>query len=115
MSEAGQSPHFLHLCMGRRDIASLLGVAHETVSRSFTALSEAGYLRVANRNIEVLDLDRLQHFARHTRGFGVELPLRGAVDAASRASTRKSPLPFVTEANAWHSALLAMVATRAAA
>lgn len=64
----GRSPRRLHLRMGRRDIASFLGVAHATVSRSFTALAEAGCLFVDNRNLEILDFDALRARARNTRG-----------------------------------------------
>lgn len=67
MAAAGQSPTRFLLRMGRRDIASLLGVAHETVSRSFTTLSLAGLLRVHDREIEILDLDGLSAFSRSTR------------------------------------------------
>lgn len=67
MAQAGQSHRRLHLRMARRDIASFLGVAHETVSRSFTTLAENGYITVDNRNIEILDLDKLQKLARYTR------------------------------------------------
>ena len=54
--------------MTRRDIASHLGVAHETVSRSFTALADWGYIRVLNRDVEVLDPDGLRAFSLITRG-----------------------------------------------
>jgi hypothetical protein len=54
--------------MCRRDIASLLGLAHETVSRSFTTMADAGLLKVENRELEILDLPRLQARARATRG-----------------------------------------------
>lgn len=67
MAEAGQSACRLRLRMGRRDIASMLGVAHETVSRSFTTLADAGLLRVDNRDIEILDLQALRTRARSTR------------------------------------------------
>lgn len=63
----GWSPRRLRLSMCRRDIASLLGVAHETVSRSFTMMAEAGLLKVDNREIEILDLAQLQARARTTR------------------------------------------------
>jgi CRP/FNR family transcriptional regulator len=80
MAEAGQSPRHLLLRMGRRDIASLLGVAHETVSRSFSLLADIGCLRVAKREVEILDLRALQQRARCTRGWvgaseGVVVPL----------------------------------------
>lgn len=67
MAEAGQSAYRLRLRMGRRDIASMLGVAHETVSRSFTTLADAGLLRVDNRDVEILDLHGLRARARSTR------------------------------------------------
>lgn len=63
----GWSPRRLRLSMCRRDLASLLGVAHETVSRSFTLMADAGLLKVDNREIEILDLARLQARARTTR------------------------------------------------
>ncbi len=72
MAHIGRSPHRLHLRMGRRDIASFLGVAHATVSRSFTALAEAGCLQVDNRDLEVLDFDLLHALARNTRGANAE-------------------------------------------
>lgn len=68
MADAGQSARRLRLRLGRRDIASLLGVAHETVSRSFSTLADAGLLRVENREVELLDLDALHARARTTRG-----------------------------------------------
>jgi CRP/FNR family transcriptional regulator len=67
MAASGQSPSRFRLRMGRRDIASLLGVAHETVSRSFTALSMAGLLHVSDREIEILDMNGLRAFSRITR------------------------------------------------
>jgi CRP/FNR family transcriptional regulator len=71
MAEQGLSPRRLRLRMSRRDIASLLGVAHETVSRSFTALAEWGYLHVDNRDVEIVDLDGLRAAGRCTRGMAV--------------------------------------------
>ncbi len=67
MSECGQSPRQFRLRMGRRDIASLLGVAHETVSRGFGALAAMGLLRVEDRDVEILDMARLAAFTRSTR------------------------------------------------
>jgi CRP/FNR family transcriptional regulator len=68
MAGIGRSPRRLHLRMGRRDIASFLGVAHATVSRSFTALAEAGCLQVDNRDLEILDVETRRARARSTRG-----------------------------------------------
>jgi CRP/FNR family transcriptional regulator, anaerobic regulatory protein len=67
MMAGGQSPRRFRLRMGRRDIASLLGVAHETVSRSFSALSMARLLHVSDREIEILDMKGLEAFSRSTR------------------------------------------------
>jgi len=67
MAASGQSPRRFHLRMGRRDIASYLGVAHETVSRSFGALVGLGQLRVDNREVEILDMQGLKAFSCGTR------------------------------------------------
>jgi len=67
MADCGQSPRRFLLRMGRREISSMLGVAHETVSRSFTALSSLGLVQVCAREVEILDMDGLGAFARSTR------------------------------------------------
>lgn len=69
-AEAGRSPRRLRLPMSRRDIASYLGVAHETVSRAFGALAHAGLVQVNNRDVDVLDMAGLETCARVTRGPG---------------------------------------------
>ena len=68
MAEQGLSPRRLRLRMNRRDIASHLGVAHETVSRSFSLLADRGFLRVENREIEILDPAGLRAHGHCTRG-----------------------------------------------
>lgn len=90
MATLGQSPRRLNLRMGRRDIASHLGLAHESVSRSFSLLAESGLLRVDNREIEILDRERLEAFARCTRGYGEPTPRRGgsAAPGAGPAAAR---------------------------
>ncbi|HYN59303.1 MAG TPA: helix-turn-helix domain-containing protein, partial [Rubrivivax sp.] len=67
MAGCGQSPRRFHLRMSRRDIASYLGVAHETVSRSFSALVRWGLVTVDNREVEILDIPGLKSFALNTR------------------------------------------------
>jgi len=67
MAASGQSPRKLLLRMGRRDIASLLGVAHETACRGFKALAAMGMLKVRDRDVELLDIGALQAFSRRTR------------------------------------------------
>ena len=67
MAGCGQSPRVFLLRMGRREIASLLGVAHETVSRCFSALAAMRLIEVKNREIEILDMAGLREFSRNTR------------------------------------------------
>ena len=67
MASSGQSPRRFHLRMGRRDIASYLGVAHETVSRSFGTLAGLGLVQVDNREVEILDIEGLKVFSCGTR------------------------------------------------
>jgi CRP/FNR family transcriptional regulator, anaerobic regulatory protein len=85
MEACGQSPRRFLLRMCRRDIASHLGVAHETVSRSFGALADWGYLRVNYREVEISDIGALKAFARSTRGL-VDEP-------AGRARRRLAAVP----------------------
>ncbi|MGA7440132.1 MAG: Crp/Fnr family transcriptional regulator [Luteibacter sp.] len=46
--------HFA-LRMSRMDMASFLGLKHETISRSLAHLAERRYIRVCRRNVDVLD------------------------------------------------------------
>lgn len=94
MREQGQSPSRLHLRLCRRDIASLLGVAHETVSRSFTTMAAAGLLCVNNRKVEILDVDGLKACARSTRW-----PTDDARPGVRRCGAQ--PLPGVELMPAW--------------
>lgn len=86
MSASAQSARSLRLQMTRRDIGSYLGVAHETISRSFAALAEAGLIEVEQRKVEILDPDGLQHYAQGTRA-PVKAEFR-APQAASRPRRR---------------------------
>jgi CRP/FNR family transcriptional regulator, anaerobic regulatory protein len=104
MAEAGQSPHRLRLRMCRRDIASLLGVAHETVSRSFTTLAETGCLKVDNRDVRILDAAALRERARSTRGpSGDDRP---GADSTRRAAAPAQRVPPEQRPALWHSSLL---------
>lgn len=67
-SGLGYSSRRIRLRMSRRDIASHLGVAHETVSRSLSALADWGYIKVQQREIEICDRDGLETYQRATRG-----------------------------------------------
>ncbi len=85
MAGCGQSPRRFHLRMSRRDIASYLGVAHETVSRSFSALQSWRLLEVTNRDVEIVDLPALTSFARSTRKtFDERHPLPAAAFGLAR-------------------------------
>jgi CRP/FNR family transcriptional regulator len=87
MAAAGQSPRYLHLLMGRRDIARTLGLAHETVSRSFTALAVAHLIHVSGRDVEILDMDGLKVHSRNTRRSQDDL---GTPSARLQALQRRS-------------------------
>jgi CRP/FNR family transcriptional regulator len=77
MAACGQSPRRFVLRMSRRDIASYLGVAHETVSRSFTALAGWHLVEVDNREVEIVDMEGLR---------ALSLGTRRQIDEASRRS-----------------------------
>lgn len=87
MASLGQSARRLRLPMSRRDIASHLGVAHETVSRSFSELVNWGFVAVDNREVEILDSDGLRGVARNTRGCPDE---RGNETPHRRSRTRRA-------------------------
>jgi CRP/FNR family transcriptional regulator, anaerobic regulatory protein len=67
LSSCGQSATCIRLEMTRRDIGSYLGVAHETISRSFAALADAGLVEVEQRKVRIIDFDALQRYAQGTR------------------------------------------------
>lgn len=93
MAGCGQSPRRFHLRMARRDIASLLGVAHETISRGFGALSALGLLHVEDRDVEILDLAGLKAFSRSTRrAMDEEALMRRKSLATARRSGSMRPL-----------------------
>ncbi|MEQ1803833.1 MAG: Crp/Fnr family transcriptional regulator [Burkholderiaceae bacterium] len=87
MEALGRSPRRFVLRMTRRDLASQLGVAHETVSRSFTALAQWGGVRVDIREVEILDFDRLKAFSRCVRVTGAE---PDAPDSGRRRTGRRN-------------------------
>lgn len=64
----GYSAREFNLCMTRAEIGSLLGVTHETVSRSLSALQQQGQLQVDNRRVRICDL------AAFESRYGVLLP-----------------------------------------
>lgn len=68
MVAQGRSGRRLFLRMTRRDIASYLGLAHETISRALGVLARSGCVRVQLREVEIADADALASCARSTRG-----------------------------------------------
>ena len=53
----------LNLNMSRQDLASHLGLAVETISRSYSQLIQSGCIEKSNRLINILDLTLLKKFA----------------------------------------------------
>ena len=58
------SPTEFNLSMSRSDIGNYLGIAEETVSRVFTRFQNEGLLATERRQVQLLDLDRLDNIAR---------------------------------------------------
>lgn len=67
MEARGESPRRFVLRMSRRDIASYLAVAIETISRMFSVLAGWGLITVSNRDVEIVDMTGLQELALSTR------------------------------------------------
>lgn len=68
MAMNGHSMRQVKLCVNRRDIGRLLGVAHETVSRAFAALSARGCIAVKGRTVDIVDAGGLLRVARARSG-----------------------------------------------
>lgn len=64
--ERGHSPITFQLRMSRQDIANYLGLAIESIRRLIALFKQRGLLKVNNRDIELLDLPRLQTLALGT-------------------------------------------------
>ena len=54
------APTEFKLTMSRRDIANYLGLAVETVSRLFSRLQQQKILRVASKQVNILDIEQLK-------------------------------------------------------
>jgi CRP/FNR family transcriptional regulator len=57
---AGRPATRITLPMTRQEIGSYLGLTLETVSRAFSALADAGLVRVAQRELELYDVEQLR-------------------------------------------------------
>lgn len=62
--ERGFSASEFHLSMSRNDIANMLGLAVETISRLFTQFQEQGILSVDRKHIKIIDADKLSELIR---------------------------------------------------
>jgi CRP/FNR family transcriptional regulator len=60
----GYSSTEFNLSMSRRDIASNLRLATETISRVLARFQSAGVIKVNRKKVEILDMGRLQQLAR---------------------------------------------------
>ncbi|WP_049622498.1 Crp/Fnr family transcriptional regulator [Frateuria defendens] len=66
--------HFV-LRMGRNDMASFLGIQHETVTRALSRLQELGYIAIQRREVRLLDGEALRFLACGER---MRRPMAGA-------------------------------------
>ena len=62
--ERGFSSKDFYLSMSRSDIANMLGLAVETVSRLFTQFQEQGLLKVERKHIQLLDAEALAELVK---------------------------------------------------
>jgi CRP/FNR family transcriptional regulator, anaerobic regulatory protein len=100
MAACGQSPRRFRLRMNRREIASHLGVAHETVSRSFGTLADWGIVGVDNREVEIIDMARLKDLSRSTRRqIDEPAPPSAAAHAVPARVTVRQPMAAVAAAH----------------
>lgn len=70
----GLSPREFNLSMSRNEIASFLGLAVETVSRTFSRFQEQGLLKVDRKLVQLLDLNALLNLGGGNRQ-AAEIPL----------------------------------------
>ncbi len=60
----GFSPNRFNLRMTRQEIGSYLGLTLETVSRAFSSLHAAGLIKVEQKSVEIMSLDKLRTIER---------------------------------------------------
>ncbi len=66
LSKRGYAPNEFNLSMSRGDIANLLGMAVETISRLLSHFQENDLLNVERKHITILDMDKLRQLANHS-------------------------------------------------
>lgn len=65
LNKRGYASNDFNLSMSRGDIANLLGMAVETISRLLSHFQDIGLLKVERKHISVLNLDELRKLATH--------------------------------------------------
>lgn len=65
LNKRGYAANEFNLSMSRGDIANLLGMAVETISRLLSHFQEIGLLSVERKHITILKLDELRRLATH--------------------------------------------------
>ena len=63
----GYSDTRFNLRMTRLDLGSFLGLTQETVSRALSGFSEAGVIRVHNKELQILDVEKLHQIVAQSR------------------------------------------------
>ena len=63
----GYSDTRFNLRMTRLDLGSFLGLTQETVSRAVSSFDEAGAIRVHNKDVQILDVAKLQQYVAKSR------------------------------------------------
>ena len=65
LNQRGYAANEFNLSMSRGDIANLLGMAVETISRLLSHFQDEGLLKVERKHISILKLDELRKLATH--------------------------------------------------
>ena len=65
LTKRGYAANEFNLSMSRGDIANLLGMAVETISRLLTHFQEDGILKVERKHITITNLEKLRQLATH--------------------------------------------------
>jgi CRP/FNR family transcriptional regulator, anaerobic regulatory protein len=63
-AQAGFSPVEFVLRMNRTELANYLGLTVETISRTLTTMQSAGVIEVKQRQLKIVDFDRLRIFGK---------------------------------------------------
>jgi CRP/FNR family transcriptional regulator len=66
----GYSDTRFNLRMTRLDLGSFLGLTQETVSRALSGFSDTKVIQVHNRELQILDVERLHQIVANSRHFG---------------------------------------------